>query len=247
MLLHQLIQSYDFSPDLAITLLTAGDMVFALILGIIFGYERTYHGRAAGMRTYGLVCMVAASLTAISGCPQIWFGGAMDHLGPIDPTRTIQGIVTGIGFLGAGIIMKDGLKISGLTTAASIWAAAVIGVMVGLGLHLGAFLLTVLSAGFVMWGPLLNSHLPSRRPVAVTLQFKKGFFPNEESVEKIAANYGYEIARGTISIAYRDGRLEWRFVATSLGKGMHVPVAYIAEELPKLEGVESFHISRAQN
>lgn len=84
------------------------------------------------MRTYGLVCMASAALTVMTGYPGAWYGGfdaAAAH--GSDPTRVIQGIFTGIGFLGAGVIMKDGLTISGLTTAASIWAASAIGVLLG--------------------------------------------------------------------------------------------------------------------
>jgi putative Mg2+ transporter-C (MgtC) family protein len=85
------------------------------------------------MRTYGLVCMAAAALTVIAGYPTFWFGGQVNSYLAGDPTRVIQGIVTGIGFLGAGVIMRDGLNISGLTTAASIWTCSAIGIMVGVG------------------------------------------------------------------------------------------------------------------
>ena len=100
----------------------------ALALGLLLGYERSYHGRAAGMRTYGIVCMASAALTVFCGYPGYWWGGSMPSALPIDPSRVIQGIVTGVGFLGAVVIMKEGLNISGLTTAASIWASSAIGV-----------------------------------------------------------------------------------------------------------------------
>jgi len=70
----------------------------------------------------------------------------MSELVGTDPTRVVQGIVTGIGFLGAGVIMREGFNISGLTTAASIWASSVIGVAVGLGFYLGAMGLAFLCA-----------------------------------------------------------------------------------------------------
>ncbi len=223
------------------------DMGLALLLGLIFGYERSYHGRAAGMRTYGLVCMVSAALVAISGFPGEWYGGHVAGIGPVDPTRTIQGIVTGIGFLGAGIIMKDGFKISGLTTAASIWAAAAIGVLVGIGFYSVAVLLTLLSTGFVMWGVKFGSLLPSRRPVAVTLQFKKDFLPTEGQVRQIAAENGYEIAKGTVSIHCHNNQLEWRFVAISLNRTRPMTIADLAQKLSLVEEIESFHLSRARN
>jgi putative Mg2+ transporter-C (MgtC) family protein len=241
------LSSFWARPDIAANITLLMDMLFALVLGLIFGYERSYHGRAAGMRTYGLVCMVSAALIAISGYSRQWFGGAVLGIGPVDPTRVVQGIVTGIGFLGAGIIMKDGLNISGLTTAASIWAASAIGVLVGLGFYVDAVGLTLLAVMFIMWGAKIGSFLPSRHPLAVVLQFRKGFLPSEEAIRKIALEHGYEIAQGSIAIQYRDRQVEWRFVAISLGKAREVPLAVLAKELPMLDGVESFQLSHARN
>lgn len=113
----------EMQANLAIFLTLLG----ALFLGLVVGYERTYHGRAVGMRTYGLVCMASAALTTFVGYPALWYGGHATAPIAADPTRVVQGILTGIGFLGAGVIMKDGLNIRGLTTAASVWSAAVIG------------------------------------------------------------------------------------------------------------------------
>src|SRR6185503_16474834 len=102
---------YWTQQEVAANLLVFANVFGALLLGLIVGYERSYHGRAAGMRTYGLVCMASCALTVIVGFPNSWFGGAVaQHLAPVDPTRVIQGIVTGVGFLGAGVIMKEGLN-----------------------------------------------------------------------------------------------------------------------------------------
>lgn len=223
------------------------NMFVALVLGLAFGYERSYHGRAAGMRTYGLVCMVAAALTAVSGLPMDWYGAQVAGIGNIDPTRTVQGIVTGIGFLGAGIIMKDGLHISGLTTAASIWAAAAIGILVGFDFYLAAIELTVLSAGFVMIGPRVANILPSRRPVAISLLFRRGYVPDEEAVTRMVLGQGYEIAKGSLSIRCHENKMEWRFVAIAAGLRKELSLSELAGRLFKLEGVDDFHLSRARN
>ena len=107
---HLLLASYWSGARLDINLLVFLNLAGALALGALVGYERSFRGRAAGMRTYGLVCMASAALTVMTGYPGAWYGGfdgtAALHAG--DPTRVIQGIVTGIGFLGAGVIMKDG-------------------------------------------------------------------------------------------------------------------------------------------
>src|SRR5476651_2386625 len=118
--------AYWSSGEMATNGVILLNLLGALALGLLVGYERSYNGRAAGMRTYGLVCMASTALTAFVGQSALWYGGSAGHV-LADPTRVVQGVVTGVGFLGAGVIMKDGLSISGLTTAASIWAASTIG------------------------------------------------------------------------------------------------------------------------
>lgn len=232
------------SPDLAIIV----DMSVALLLGFLFGYERSYHGRAAGMRTYGLVCMVSAALTSVSAHPSLWVGGhAGLNAAIIDPTRTIQGIVTGIGFLGAGIIMQNGMKISGLTTAASIWCAGAIGVLVGLDLYLAAFVMTLLAELFVMMGSRFDVILPSRRPLSVTIQFKKGFHPGKDFVKNILHQNGYDLAKGSVTIQAHGDQIEWRFVAVSINRRCDIVLSDLADAFPKVESIDSFHLARARN
>src|SRR5476651_1387433 len=136
--------AYWSSGEMATNGVILLNLLGAFALGLFVGYERSYRGRAAGMRTYGLVCMASCALTVITGYPEFWFGGHM-AITNSDPGRVIQGIVTGIGFLGAGVIMRDGLNISGLTTAASIWAVASIGVLVGIGFYTSAVTMAMLS------------------------------------------------------------------------------------------------------
>ena len=220
----------------------------ALLLGLLVGYERSYHGRAAGMRTYGLVCMASAALTIIGGYPGFWFGG---HGGMIataaDPTRIIQGVVTGIGFLGAGVIMREGFNISGLTTAASIWASSVIGILVGVGFYLSAMGLAFFSAMIMIYLSRVEAVLPSRHAVALTLRFKKEFVPREDALRRIALEYGYELAGGSLTIGSDNGKQEWRFVALALSKRRGAPLSALAAELASYAGIESFQISHARN
>src|SRR5512139_1943632 len=105
--------AYWAPPELATNGLIILNLLGALLLGLLVGYERSYHGRAAGMRTYGLVCMASAALTVIGGYSHAWFGGNALQASATDTTRVIQGIVTGIGFLCAGVIMREGFNISG--------------------------------------------------------------------------------------------------------------------------------------
>jgi putative Mg2+ transporter-C (MgtC) family protein len=102
----------------------------ALLLGSILGLNRELHGKAAGLRTHALVCLGAAVATLLAlGPPERWAS--------IDPnavSRVVQGILTGVGFLGAGVILRDPMgHVTGLTTAATIWICAVLGIVCGLG------------------------------------------------------------------------------------------------------------------
>ena len=239
--------AYWGASEIATNIVVFLNLLGALLLGFVVGYERYYHGRAAGMRTYGLVCMASAALVVVVGYPSYWFGGGVVQSGVGDPTRVIQGVVTGIGFLGAGVIMKDGASITGLTTAASIWASSAIGILVGVGFYAAAILLTALSAGSMMYVSRLEEWLPSRPAVAVLMRFRRDFLPREDVLRRVALERGYEIAGKTLAISYQDGRPEWRFVAVALARRAAAPVSALAAELTRFEGVETFSLSHARN
>ncbi len=111
-------------------------LLLAAVLGAVIGYQRERAGKPAGLRTHILICVGAALFTVAS---VYGFGAATD------PARVAAGIVTGIGFLGAGAIIRRGEGVvEGLTTAATIWAAAGIGLAAGVGLYLAAAVTTAL-------------------------------------------------------------------------------------------------------
>lgn len=242
-----LIAAYWSTNELYTNGLIILHLVGALLLGLLVGYERAYHGRAAGMRTYGLVCMASAALTILAGYPEFWYGGHTTLLAPIDPTRIIQGVVTGVGFLGAGVIMREGFNISGLTTAASIWASSAIGILVGIGFYLAAMGLAFLASMIMIYLNRLETFLPSRHAVAVRMRFKTDFLPREEALRKVALARGYEIARSSLTISSEEGRQEWRFVALALSRKTGAPLAELARELAAFDGVDAFQLSHARN
>ena len=233
---------------LEVNLLVFMNLAGALALGLLVGYERSYHGRAAGMRTYGIVCMASAALTVFAGYPEFWWGGAGHSVNSIDPTRVVQGIVTGVGFLGAGVIMKEGLNISGLTTAASIWASSAIGVMVGIGFYGAAILLALLSTSLMMWGPKLEARLPSRRALGVCLVFTPAYDPDELSVKNTMREWGYTVAEGSLNISADKHTVTWTFVMVALvSKPRTNSLFELSRQLRQLGGVDSLQISHARN
>ena len=242
------LSAYWSHAELATNAVILLNLLGALGLGLLVGYERSYHGRAAGMRTYGLVCMASCALTIVAGYPSHWFGGHVSqYLINSDPTRIVQGIVTGIGFLGAGVIMREGFNISGLTTAASIWASSVIGVMVGIGFYLGAIGLAILCASSMIFLTRVEAWLPSRHAIAITMRFKAGYMPQEPALRALALQRGYEIAGGSLMIGSDGGQQEWRFVAIALSKRSGAPMAVLSAELAAFDGIHSFQLSHARN
>ena len=126
-------------------IIVAVPLLLALLMGGAIGLERAWHGRPAGLRTHTLVCISSALLMLLTVNQWQLMGAVPLEAIRIDPTRMAQGIMTGIGFLGAGVIMKEGLTIRGLTTAASIWMTASIGIMIGMGFNTASSFATVLT------------------------------------------------------------------------------------------------------
>ncbi|HEY7659117.1 MAG TPA: MgtC/SapB family protein [Actinomycetota bacterium] len=114
-----------------------GRVALGAFLGYVIGFEREYRGKAAGERTFGLLSLGAAAVTAIG---VLYF--------PLSAEKAIAGVVTGVGFLGAGLIFRERQggqgQVLGLTTAASSWAAAAIGILAGAGVYLAAVVTTVI-------------------------------------------------------------------------------------------------------
>jgi len=129
------------------------EMILRLLLasasGAAIGYQRKRAGKPVGMRTYILITLGAALFTIVSV-----FGFA----GAVDPSRVAAGVVVGIGFIGAGVIFRgprDG-EVTGLTTAASMWAAAAVGLAVGSGLYLISIVATLLIVISLMLSRILD-------------------------------------------------------------------------------------------
>lgn len=115
-------------------------LFLAVILGGVIGFERESHNRPAGFRTHILVCVGSALIMMVSA---YGFTGQIDEGFIADPGRIAAGVVTGIGFIGAGTILQQRGSIRGLTTAATIWVVSGVGLAAGVGFYLGAVLTTV--------------------------------------------------------------------------------------------------------
>ena len=238
--------TYWSAPHLQANAMILLNIVGALLLGMIVGYERSYHGRAAGMRTYGMVCMGSAAVTVIIGYPQYWFGGLLPLAASADVTRVIQGIVTGVGFLGAGVIMKEGRNISGLTTAASIWASSAIGIMCGAGFYFAAIMLALIVAATMIWGSYMESILPSRQTVEVVLQFRPDYRPDQARIAALLNRFGYLVSESSTLISNHDNQQEWRLILIAAHKTT-VSIADIAHDLQDCDFLSGYQVAFARN
>lgn len=156
----------------------------ALVAGGMIGFEREWRGRPAGFRTHILVSLASCLLMLAAMTQADWaFRALPDENIVTDPTRMAHGVLTGIGFLCAGVIFRTGFSIHGLTTAASLWITSAIGLLFGAGLFgLGA-------AGTVITGLILislrvvNAHLPDRTLADVEVRWRRDAPSPEAEVE----------------------------------------------------------------
>lgn len=166
----------------------AGRLVLAAVLGAAIGLERESHRRPAGFRTHTLVCLGSALVMLVSayglaGHPGTW---------PYDPTRIAAQVVSGIGFLGAGTILREGPVIRGLTTAASLWVVAGIGLAVGAGFYTGAVAAAFLAVAVLIVLSRIERQLLLSK--AVTLSLVVSDQPGQlGAVAAVLGRYGVNI------------------------------------------------------
>ncbi len=183
------------------------NLVTALAAGAIIGLERSHHGRPAGFRTHALVCLASGLLMLVTVNYTKFAGlAALEGTAPIDPTRMAQGIMTGIGFLGAGVIIKEGMTVRGLTTAASIWVTAGIGVLVGIGFYFAAGISTVLTLGVLSVFRWIERRMPIEFYAKLCVGFLREARMPEEELRAIVQRHGFVIANMNYALS-GDGKV----------------------------------------
>jgi putative Mg2+ transporter-C (MgtC) family protein len=210
------------------------NLLCAVLLGGLVGIERSTRGRQAGMRTYAIVSLAAACLmSAISQEASAMSVG--------DPaSRVIQGLLTGLGFLGAGVIMQDGLNIKGLTTAASIWLTSGIGIMCGLGqLSLAAFS-TFLALSILAGLKHVENRIPKDHYAQVNIKLPANSKMSEMEVKAILIAEGLR----PLEVAFkRDAKKRIEFDMMAIYSKRDQPNK-LAQRLIAMNGeIEAFEIS----
>ena len=180
----------------------------ALLLSSAIGLERERKGRGAGLRTHVLVCLGATLLMIVSEYVARTgvTGGAL-----LDRARIAAGIITGIGFLGAGTIMKSDQEKVGLTTAAMVWFAAAQGIAVGAGYLLTAFIGTAFALAVVMGFSVLGQCLPAPGHFLFSLQLPADEARTEEVMRHIAAAGKFEVMTMAVKSVQKSDHLQLTF------------------------------------
>jgi putative Mg2+ transporter-C (MgtC) family protein len=166
-------------------------LVCALIAGALIGFERTFHGRPAGFRTHALVCLSSALLMIVTVYQSEWMTAVPIEAIRTDPTRMAQGIMTGIGFLGAGVIFKEGLTVRGLTTAASVWLTSALGILLGIGFYYPAALGVTLTLAVLAGFRAIEMRLPSEFYAHHGLRFLRDKAMPEDELRALIGSHGF--------------------------------------------------------
>lgn len=213
---------------------------FAMLAGAFIGLERSYYGRPAGFRTHTLVCLASSLLMVVTVNQLEWMGGASQDVIKTDPTRMAQGIMTGIGFLGAGVIYKEGFTVRGLTTAASIWITAAIGILFGVGLYFPATMATVGTIGILSLFHHVERWMPKHSYVHFNISFDRKNRMAEDELRKVLKSHGFSIGNVSYHIV-DDGEIsEYRSIIRTKDHGA---VKRLAEHLIALDIVHEFKIA----
>jgi putative Mg2+ transporter-C (MgtC) family protein len=134
----------------------------------------------------------------------------------IDPTRMAQGIMTGIGFVGAGAIIKEGFSVRGLTTAASIWITAAIGILTGIGFYFAALIGTVVSLGTLSAFRWIEARLPTESYAIFVVRFARDATMSESALRVLVSEHGLDLHGLSYRLRGDAGQFEYRMVLRTL-------------------------------
>ncbi len=211
----------------------------AMVAGGIIGLERSFHGRPAGFRTHSLVCVASSLLMLVTLYQWKWLPGVPMDTVRTDPTRMAQGIMTGIGFLGAGVIFREGLTVRGLTTAASIWMTAAIGILFGIGFYFPAILSTVMAIGILSGFRWIEAHMPTQSYAHHYVRFERDQAMSEPEVRALLKEHGFEVA----NMSYRvndSGYFEYRMIIRTTDPAN---ASRLADRLRSIPSIREFRVS----
>ena len=215
-------------------------LLVATLAGGLIGLERSYHGRPAGFRTHTLVCVASSLLMLVTIYSGRWFpAGTLENV-QIDPTRMAQGIMTGIGFLGAGVILREGFSVRGLTTAASIWVTAAIGILAGIGFYFPVAVATALVLGVLTVFRWIEAWMPSQFYAHFQVRFPRDMVMPEPELRALISRLDFSIANLSYRLEDSGRYFEYRMVIRAKHEAQ---AARLARALEETHSVVEFRIA----
>jgi putative Mg2+ transporter-C (MgtC) family protein len=219
-------------------------LLVATLAGGLIGLERSYHGRPAGFRTHILVCVASSLLMIVTMYQAKWFTEAPLDTVRVDPTRMAQGIMTGIGFLGAGVIVREGLTVRGLTTAASIWVTAAIGILAGVGFYSTVLIGSVITIGTLTVFRKIESRMPSQIFANTTIIFGRENHMSESEIRELLLKNGFSVGNISRRLMGKGEQLEYRMTVCTMDSGN---IEKLSKTLLGLASIVEFNISMARD
>jgi len=203
-------------------------IVLASLFGALIGLEREHANRPAGLRTHVLVC-VGACLTMLTS----EYVGKHIATTPFDVTRLGAQVISGIGFLGAGTIIRNGNTVKGLTTAASIWAVACVGLATGIGFYSGAIISTVIIFLILAYFKVLAGNAYNHDIISeLFIRFPR----SEETLNKVKfILYDNKIIINNIKLKSDKENITYASLDLSIGRKIDIP--QIIEKIYNIENV----------
>lgn len=213
----------------------------AVCAGGLIGFDRSRRGRSAGFREHMLLCLGSCLLMHLAVFE--WHGVmgvtarpfSREMAGPM-----IQGLVIGVGFLGTGGIMKEGLSVRGLTTAASLWVTTIIGIMIGVGFYFpaaAAMLITLLALTVMR---RVEKSLAKEFHAQTTVTFPREAVMSEAELRTLFAEHGFSASNLSYALTGGGTLYEYRMVITTLGK---TNIPHLARTLSDTKPVTGFSIT----
>ncbi|MEH6698810.1 MAG: MgtC/SapB family protein [Brevundimonas sp.] len=215
-------------------------LLSALVAGALIGLEREWRGRAAGFRTHILVCLSSTLLMLASTSQGAWmFSVLPDQQVIADPTRMAHGVLTGIGFLCAGVIFRAGFSIHGLTTAASLWTVSALGILFGAGLFWLGWAGALATLAVLAALKLISRRVPERTVVDVEVRWPGTAADTAQAVEAAltAGDAGLKRVRLELIENGQLCRQSWRLTVRSRD------LAALAGRIQSVPGVTGYDLA----
>jgi len=213
-------------------------IIGSVFAGGVIGFEREWRGRAAGFRTHILVSLASALLMLAAMSQADWaFRALPDENIVTDPTRMAHGVLTGIGFLCAGVIFRTGFSIHGLTTAASLWITSALGLLFGAGLYVLGAVGTGVAAAVLIGLRLINRRLPARTVIDVSVSWKRSAPSPEADIEAAFSTIDPCVRPDRFELTDGLTRRTWRVKTTAASDART-----LAEQLAKMPDILAYRL-----